>query len=173
MRGCNDGSIHTSEQTSVITLAVKSLNSLCLTVGRPPVGQQRTWSTKKTLPHMHLLGRRVGCQLYLRHKASRKAPLCRAKPCSCMGRAESHVEAPFSLPSSMARCKWRGSCAFNSVAALDRHCHLVFLTVAFASCWSSKVSAVRLGCWSRMRAARGAVTFVEEVTHGCTSWLDR
>ena len=52
VRGCNDGSIHTSEQTSVITLAVKSLNSLCLTVGRPPVGQLRAWSTEKTLPHI-------------------------------------------------------------------------------------------------------------------------
>ena len=73
--GCRDGSMHRSWQTSVMTLAVKSLSSLCLMVGRPPVGQLRAWSVEKAFPQMRLLGRWVGCQLYRMHKASRNATI--------------------------------------------------------------------------------------------------
>ena len=132
--GCRDGSMHTSWQTSVMTLAVKFLSSLCLMIGRPPVGQLRAWSVEKAFPQMHLLGRWVGCQLYRMHKASRNAPLWRANPWSSMGNAESHEEAPFSLPSSIACWRWRSSCAFNSMAVLDWCCRVVFLALAFARC---------------------------------------
>ena len=119
-------------QTSVMTLAINSLSSLCLMVGRPLVGQLRAWSVDKAFPQMHLLGKWVGCQLYCMHKASRNSLLWRANPLSSMGNAESHEEAPFSLPSSIARWRWRGSCAFNSMAVLDLCCRLVFLALAFA-----------------------------------------
>ena len=105
--------MHTSWQTSVMTLAVKSLSSLCLKVGRPPVGQHRAWSTVKDLPHTHLVGRCDGCRLYRRHKASLNAPLCKLKPCSLMCRAVSHVDAPFSLAKIVARCRWQLRFAFR------------------------------------------------------------
>jgi len=39
--------MQTSWQTSVMTLALKSLSSLCQTVGSPPVEQLNAWSTEK------------------------------------------------------------------------------------------------------------------------------
>lgn len=64
-------------------LAVKSLTSLCLNVGKPPVGLLNTCSMVKDAPHVHLLGRLVGCQLYCRHSASWKSPLRKTKPWRC------------------------------------------------------------------------------------------
>ena len=55
---------------------------------------------------MHLVGRFVSCQLYRRERASLKAPLWSAKPCSSMGRAVSQEEAPFSLARVTTGCSF-------------------------------------------------------------------
>ena len=73
------------------------LSSLCLMEGNPPQGQFIACSTVRGLPQTQVDGRFGGRQPYRRHKASRKAPLCRAKPCSAIGKADSQLEAPFSL----------------------------------------------------------------------------
>ena len=39
------GSVVVFGYTSLMSLAVKSLNSLCCKDGKPPVGQIRAWST--------------------------------------------------------------------------------------------------------------------------------
>ena len=68
--GCNSGSIRTSLQTSVRRLAVRSLISLCLIEGEPPLGQERACSTENLAPQPHVDGVCRGCQLYLRAGAS-------------------------------------------------------------------------------------------------------
>ena len=71
--------------TSVSSLAVRSLMSLCLIEGRAPVGQLKACSTEKLQPHTQCEGIRVGFQPYRRHNSSLKDPLWRAKLCSAMG----------------------------------------------------------------------------------------
>jgi len=41
-----------------------------------------------------------------KHKASLKAALCKANPCSSMDKAESQEDAPFSLDKERVRCKF-------------------------------------------------------------------
>ena len=69
----------TDGHTSVRRLAVKSLRSLCLRIGNPPVGQLSLCSTVNGWPHWQLEASIGGSHPYLRCKASRKAPLCRLK----------------------------------------------------------------------------------------------
>ena len=87
--------MHTSLQTSERRLAVRSQISLCLIEGNPPFWQERACSTENCVPQSQLTGVRSGCHPYLRHNASRKAPLCNVNPNSVMGRAVSH---PFPGP---------------------------------------------------------------------------
>ena len=47
--GCNSGSTQTLLQTSVNRLAVRSLISLCLIDGKPPLGQERAYSIYQEL----------------------------------------------------------------------------------------------------------------------------
>ena len=54
--GCNSGSVQTSLHTSVRRLAVKSLISLCLIVGNPPLGQESACSTENLAPQPHVDG---------------------------------------------------------------------------------------------------------------------
>ena len=91
-------------QTSESRLAVMSRISLCLIEGNPPLGHDRAWSTEKFLPQAQVVGVREGCQLYRSARASRKAPLCKLKPNSRIGRVVSQVEAPFSWARSMDLC---------------------------------------------------------------------
>ena len=76
-----------------------SRSSLCLIEGRPPQGQFNACSTEKLLPLTQVVGR-PGRHPKCKQRASRKAPLWSAKPCSVMGKAESQLEAPFSLGST-------------------------------------------------------------------------
>ncbi len=55
--GCKSGSTLTSWQTSVRTEAVKSLISLCLIIGKAPLGQERACSTENLEPHTHVVGK--------------------------------------------------------------------------------------------------------------------
>ena len=63
-----------------------------------------------------------GCQPYRKHRASLKAPLCRANPCSEMGRAESQLEAPFSEQIVRAFCSLVDRSSFRSFAVLASYC---------------------------------------------------
>ena len=76
------GALHlTSWQTSVRRLAIlRSRTSLCRHIVTPPEGHERACSVETVVPHTHSLGRSSGVQLYLRCRASRKAPLWRANP---------------------------------------------------------------------------------------------
>ena len=114
--GCKGGSIPTLWQVSVRNCAVRSRGSLCLIHGNPPQGQLKACSMVKCFPQTQLAGRSGGRHPYLRHRASLNAPLCRAKPCSAIGRAESQLEAPFSFETSNALCILVGSLLDSSVA---------------------------------------------------------
>ena len=94
--GCKVGSMHTSWYTSDISFAVRSLTSLCRTMGNPPIGLERACSTEKLVPQAHVEGISAGCQPYLRAMASLKAPLWRVRPNSSSGRIVSQLEAPLS-----------------------------------------------------------------------------
>ena len=56
MIGCKCGSMQTSLHTSDKRLAVRSLISLCLIDGKPPLGQDKTCSTENWAPHSHSMG---------------------------------------------------------------------------------------------------------------------
>ena len=66
-----------------------------------------TWAAKGMLnrellaTHTQLKGNSGGHQPYRRHKALRKAPLCRQKPCSVRGRAVTQLEECFSKDNMM------------------------------------------------------------------------
>ena len=61
--------------------------------------QDRACSTEGVEPQSHLAGSLSGVQPYRSAKASRKAPLVNAKPCSVSVRTVSQVDEPFSLAS--------------------------------------------------------------------------
>ena len=121
--GCKVGSIPTLRHVSV---NVKSRSSLCLIDGNPPQGQLKACSMVRCFPHTQFAGKSGGCYPYLRHRASLKAPLCRAKPCSAMGRADSQLDAPFSFETSSALFILIGS-LLDSSMALFFSCSLLVL----------------------------------------------
>ena len=103
--GCKYGSIQKSLHTSDKRLAARSLISLLFIDGKPPLGQDKTCSTENWVPHSHSMEMREGSQPYFKHRASRKALLCRVNPNSATGRAVNQLEAPLSWASAMER--WR------------------------------------------------------------------
>ena len=161
-RGCRRGSTLTSWQTSVRRCAIRSRTSLCRHMVTPPEGHDRACSVEKVVPHTHSLGRSGGVQLYLRHSASRKAPLWRANPWAAMGNAVSQLWAPFSLPSSAALCRCWGSRAFTSVATSSCLLRLSALRVCLMDCCSCPVSPRSPFCCS-ISVVSGSVTCSEEV----------
>ena len=66
-------------------IVVRSLTSLCLRDGKPPLGQDRACSTENREPQEQLVGTLAGCQPYLRARASLNAPLWNIKPNSSKG----------------------------------------------------------------------------------------
>ena len=66
--GCRSGSMQTSLQTSVRTLAVRSLISLCLIDGKLPVGQDRACSTENLTPHPQVDGTCKGYKGQMHHE---------------------------------------------------------------------------------------------------------
>ena len=79
-RGWRSGSRVTSGQTSARSFPVKFITSLCQRVGKAPLGQFRAWLMEKAPPHSHLAGSFSGSHPYLKHKASRNAPLGSTNP---------------------------------------------------------------------------------------------
>ena len=109
--------MHASWHTSVRRVAVRFLISLCLIEGKPPLAQDRACSTEKVEPQAHLAGNLSGVQPYRNARASWKAPLCNAKPCSESGRTVSQVDEPFSLASVTDLCRPVGRRSVRSRAA--------------------------------------------------------
>ena len=85
-RVCSSGSMQTLLHTSAMRSAVRSLMSLSLSVGKPPLGQVRACSTFRFLPQTYTLRIFCSCHPCLRAMASRNALLCRKKPNSSIGR---------------------------------------------------------------------------------------
>ena len=73
--------------------------------GKPPHGHPKACSTVNRFPQTQLDGNKGGRQPYLRHKASLKAPLCNAKPCSVKGKAVNQLEEPDSPDNKTDLCK--------------------------------------------------------------------
>ena len=124
--GCRGGSIPTPWHVSVRSCAVMSRSSLCLIEGRPPQAQLRAFSMVYCLPQTQFDGRCGGRHPYLRLRASLKSPLCRAKPCSAIGRDESQLDAPFSLEASRALCWLWGILLNKSLAHVVSCCLLAW-----------------------------------------------
>ena len=70
---------------------------------KSPVGQLSACSTLRALPQVQLEARCRGSHPYLKHSASLKALLCRAKPWALIGRAVSQMDAPLSCERSRLR----------------------------------------------------------------------
>ena len=129
-----------SLHTSVNRLAIKSQISLCLIEGSLSLAHESACSTVKLLPQSHFDGSLDGGQPYCRANASRKADLCREKPCSVRGRTVSHVQAPFSFARSAALC----SCSnrlFRQATEI-----LCFLNPLFLTLPASDGYVLRLEC---------------------------
>ena len=120
--GCRLGSFPTPWHTSLSRLAVMLRISLCRIEGKPPLEQLSACSMVKCWPQTQWEGRCDGRHPYRKHRASLKAPLCRANPCSEMGKAESQLEAPFSEQIVRAFCSLVGMLFSRSFAALASHC---------------------------------------------------
>ena len=116
------GSVPTPWHTSLMKSAVMSLISLWRIEGKPPREQLRACSMVNCLSQTHREGNCCGRHPYRRHSASRKAPLCRANPCSSIGRVESQVEAPFSDDTSIALRKLGGRFLVISLASACSCC---------------------------------------------------
>ena len=121
--------MHTLLQTSDKRFAVRSLISLCLMEGNPPFGQDKACSTEKLVPQSQLVGARSGSQPYRRHRASRKALLCKVKENSITGRAVSQLDAPFSWARDIERCSGLGSVGFK-VDADTNCCERLWLCIS-------------------------------------------
>ena len=94
--GCKYGSMQSSLHTSDKRLAVRSLISLYLIHGKPPLGQDNKCSTENWVPYSHSMGMREGNQPYLKYRAPRNALLCRVNPNSATGSSVNQLEAPLS-----------------------------------------------------------------------------
>ena len=138
--GCRSGSVQMSCATSVRRCAVKSLISLCLMEGNPPLAHERACSTANFLPHAHVVGILGGVQPYRRAMASWKAPLCKVKPCSCSGTAVSHTEAPFSLARLIALLRSLGRSAARSLGSDVDLSLFCFCMDALEVIWSANTS---------------------------------
>ena len=121
-------------------VAVKFLISLCLIEGKPPLAQDKACSTENVEPQAQLAGILSGVQPYRSAKASWKAPLCNAKPCSESGRMESQVDEPFSLASFTDLCRLVGRSLVRSWAACELFSLFSHLTEALASNCSAMTS---------------------------------
>ena len=141
--------------------AVMSLTSLWRTVGNPPNGQLSACSTVKHFSQTRCDGRRGGLQLYHKQSTSRNAPLWRANPCSVIGSAVNHVEAPSSYAISTAFSSELGRVVFKLLALLVLIWWLSQRAARFASnCYSCASAGSSLDC-SMMCFTRGAVTLWE------------
>lgn len=84
--------------------AVISWSSLWRIVGRPSHGQLKAWELFAT----HTTWRQQRWSLFISQaKESRKAPLCRQKPWSSIGRAVSQLEEPFSEHDGSIQSWWQ------------------------------------------------------------------
>ena len=163
-KGWHGDSTQTSWWASLKTLAVKSLNSSCLTIGRSSVGKLRTCSTEKACHRHACLGGEYS-QLYLRHRTSRMLP--------CVG--QSHVPQLLrQLAIWMHLSHWPASW-------LIVDCRVV-LPWVWWWCWSvavfsavsrgsSIVSGVSCCCCCMMKADKGMSLRMTTRIHGCMSQL--
>ena len=135
--GCRVGSTVVLLQTSPNQPATVSLTSLCLAIGKPPLGQERACPTDIPAPQAQCVGRLAGVQPYLRARASRKAPLWRVRPYCSKGRADNQLEDPFSWANSMAFRRVGGKADFRDEAKSLARLRLPSLTESFARHWSS------------------------------------
>ena len=116
---------------------------------------------REGFPHTQLVGSFDGRQPYLRHRASRKAPLWRANPCSAIGKVDSQLEAPFSLETLRALCRLVGSLPISSDALCASCSWRIVRASDLAFLCKPLISAVQVSAYCRIRAASGAVTFCD------------
>ena len=76
---------------------------------------------EKEVLQAQLRGVRTGSQPYLRAKASMKAPLCRWKLNSSIGKEVNHTEAPLSLANSRLFRVVSNKSGFKSATAWEAH----------------------------------------------------
>ena len=138
--GCRQDSVPTPWHTSVKHSAMISLILLCRVEGKPPWEQLRACSIGNFWSQTRREGSCSGYQPYLKHKASRKAPLWRVNPWSAIGRIVSHVEAPFSDDASIALYKLGGTLLAISFASVFSLCLRLVRERFFAPIWTPLVS---------------------------------
>ena len=113
-------------------------------------------SIVKHWPHTQWEGRWDGHQPYRRCQASLKAPLCKAKPYSEMGRTESQLEAPFSKLIVIAFLNLVGKFSFRLLAALASSCLLDLRAFFLLLSCSSFIVGGNTFDWFRISCTRGA-----------------
>ena len=144
---------HTSDNRA----AVKSLISLCLIDGYPPLGHDSTCQTEKWVPQAQFSGAFAGLQPYNVEPKHHKRLLYGAQShiLQVHGRTESQVEAPFSWERSMACAREGGRISFRVEAAFS----FGFVDFGFGRKLILKdlIFILLYMIWS----TRGCVTFIE------------
>ena len=123
---------------------------------KPPLGQERTCSTVKVDPQSHDKGIHDGVHPYLSANASVKAPLCREKPNSSIGKAVSQFEAPLSLARSIALLLVTERVGFRCSAACAACWRLCWRIVDLAVIWSARHSYRYSSCCLTINFTRGS-----------------
>ena len=127
LMGCKRGS--TSLRTCFIRFVSKCLMLLCLIITNHPRFQFSVWLTLYCWPQRHWEGSSRSSLAYRSLRASLNSPLSRMKPSSSSSRAESQLDAPFSLASSIAllACSVNFSLMFfNFWSSADPFCLTIY-----------------------------------------------
>ena len=111
--------------------------------------------------HSHSYSVRSGCHPYLRHNASRKAPLCNVNPNSAMGRAVSQLDAPFSWARAMDLWREAERVGWSRLADSFSCERLRLWISALALCCSSRALGETVGIFSEIRVLKGPAIFRE------------
>ena len=113
------------------------------------------------MPQSQLTGVRSGCHPYLRHNASRMAPLCNVNPNSAMGRAVSQLDAPFSWARAMDLWKEAERVGWSRLADSFSSDRPRLWISAWALSCSSRASGETVGIFSEIRIFKWPAIFRE------------
>ena len=127
LMGCKRGS--TSLRTCFIRFVSKCLMLLCLIITNHPRFQFSAWLALYCWPQRHWEESSRSSLAYRSLRASLNSPLSRMKPSTSSGRAESQLDAPLSLASSIAllACTVNFSLMFfNFWSSVDPFCLTIY-----------------------------------------------
>ena len=163
LNGTSFGSISVSKHTSDNIFAVRSLNSLCLIVAKPPF-LQPILCVSNLLPHGQ-----VG-NFEISHPCLKpvESQNCCSKPCSAMGNTVSQLDTPFSVLNCKSRLDFSDMSSLRCSICLYVFSFLFLISnLIFVIGSSSTVFSI---CWTVTRLVSCVVT-LHELLYSTPAWL--